>query len=155
MSQIIDLEVNDAALKAWFARYLDHVTNAQPAMHGIAEILHKHTTEAFRAQGIPPWVDLAESTKERRTATGSWPGMILHVTGTLASSYTPSSGQDYALLSSFLPYAAIQNFGGKAGRGLKATIPARRQIPVDDNQQLIPAARDDILALLADYLDNP
>lgn len=152
MSQIIDLEVNDAALNALFARFVDRVTNAEPVMLAIAETLHKHTSDAFAAQGIPPWVDLAESTKERRQADGTWPGMILHVTGTLANSYSTSAGPDYAMLSSFLPYAAIQNFDGKAGRGLKATIPARRQIPVDEHQQLIPEARDDILALLADYL---
>ncbi|WP_247532800.1 phage virion morphogenesis protein [Ralstonia pseudosolanacearum] len=152
MSQTIDLEVDDAALNAWFDRYLDRLTNAEPAMAGIAEILMQHTSDAFEAEGIPKWVALAESTKAQREEAGTWPGMILHVTGTLASSYTPSSGSDYAQLASFLPYAAIQNFGGKAGRGHSATIPARRQIPVDDDQQLIPAAREDILAFMADYL---
>ncbi len=152
MSQTIDLVVHDTALNAVFDRYQDRLTNAQPAMAGIAEILVRHTSDAFEAQGIPKWVDLAESTKAQREEAGTWPGMILHVTGTLASSYTPSSGNDYAQVTSFLPYAAIQNFGGKAGRGHSATIPARRQIPVDDNQQLLPVARDDILAFMADYL---
>ncbi|WP_104565841.1 phage virion morphogenesis protein [Ralstonia mannitolilytica] len=156
MSQIIDLEVNDAALNAWFGRYLERVTNAEPVMRKIAATLAAHTDEAFAAQGIPPWVDLADSTAKRREADGTWPGMILHVTGTLASSYTTSAGPDYAMLSSFLPYAAIQNFGGKAGRNHAATLPARRQIPVDDHQQLIPEAREDILAFLAAYFGtNP
>ncbi|WP_199026638.1 phage virion morphogenesis protein [Ralstonia sp. ASV6] len=154
MSQMIDLEVNDAALNALFARFMERATNAQPAMQEIAETLHERTSQAFEEQGIPPWVDLADSTKAKRTAAGTWPGNILHVTGTLAGSYTASSGPDYAMLSSFVEYAAIQNFGGKAGRGLAATIPARRQVPVDDNQQLLPEVRDDILAFLANYLET-
>ncbi|AXV78895.1 MULTISPECIES: phage virion morphogenesis protein [Ralstonia solanacearum species complex] len=152
MSQTIDLQVNDTALSALFDRYQDRLTNAEPAMAEIAEILMRHTSDAFAAEGIPKWVDLAESTKAQREEAGTWPGMILHVTGTLADSYTASSGNDYAQVASFLPYAAIHNFGGKAGRGHSATTPARRQIPVDDDQQLIPAAREDILAFMVDYL---
>jgi len=155
MTQMIDIEVNDAALRSWFERFTERVTQAQPAMQRIAEVLHTHTDEAFQAQGIPKWQDLADSTKKKRERAGSWPGMILHVTGELPSSYVTDSGPDYARLGSPLPYAAIQNFGGKAGRNHAAMLPARRQIPIDDNQQLIPAARDDILAILADYMDCP
>lgn len=41
-----------------------------------------------------------------------------------------------------MQYAAIQNFGGQAGRGKNVTIPERRFMPADDTGTLAPAAQD-------------
>ena len=49
-------------------------------------------------------------------------------------------------------YAAIQQFGGKAGRGHKVTIPARPFLPIRQDGTLYPTEQAAILATLNDYL---
>lgn len=49
-------------------------------------------------------------------------------------------------------YAAIQQFGGKAGRGLKVTIPARPFLPIHKDGSLYPKEQAEILNALNDYL---
>lgn len=49
-------------------------------------------------------------------------------------------------------YAAIQQFGGKAGRGHKVTIPARPFLPVRVDGSLYPEEQKAILATLNEWL---
>lgn len=49
-------------------------------------------------------------------------------------------------------YAAIQQFGGRAGRGLKVTIPARPFLPVTARGELYAGDRDRIVATLSRHL---
>lgn len=49
-------------------------------------------------------------------------------------------------------YAAIQQFGGKAGRGRKVTIPARPFLPIHQNGALYPAEQSDVLQAINAYL---
>lgn len=49
-------------------------------------------------------------------------------------------------------YAAIQQFGGTAGKGRKVKIPARPFLPVTESGDLYPAERSAILDTLNDYL---
>ncbi|MTD33956.1 phage virion morphogenesis protein [Paludibacterium denitrificans] len=51
-------------------------------------------------------------------------------------------------------YAAIQQLGGRAGRGLGVYIPARAYLPVDENGQLAPVAEAELLAILGRYFDE-
>lgn len=53
-----------------------------------------------------------------------------------------------------MQYAAIQNFGGQAGRGKKVTIPERRFMPADDTGTLAPGAQDAVLEVLDRYLSK-
>jgi phage virion morphogenesis protein len=76
---------------------------------------------------------IGESKDLRRQFTLSVTG------GTLTVSSTPK-------------YAAIQQFGGKAGRGLKVTIPARPFLPVHQDGTLYPADQAEVLAALNHYL---
>ena len=48
-------------------------------------------------------------------------------------------------------YAAIQNFGGQAGRGLKVTIPMRQYLPVDVDGTLADPAEAKLLTILDDH----
>jgi phage gpG-like protein len=57
---------------------------------------------------------------------------ILQDSGQLAASITPHSNRSSAVLSTNKVYAAIQNFGGQAGRGKKVTIPARPYMVIQD-----------------------
>jgi len=49
-------------------------------------------------------------------------------------------------------YAAIQQFGGKAGRGRKVTIPARPFLPIHRDGTLYPADQAEIIRALNAYL---
>ena len=51
-----------------------------------------------------------------------------------------------------MAYAAIHQWGGKAGRGKKVTIPSRKFMPIDDTGNLAPKARSVALAELENYL---
>lgn len=49
-------------------------------------------------------------------------------------------------------YAAIQQFGGKAGRGHKVSIPARPFLPIRQDGSLYPAEQAQVLQALNDFL---
>jgi len=49
-------------------------------------------------------------------------------------------------------YAAIQQFGGQAGRGRKVTIPARPFLPVHQDGTLYPSDQADIIDEINEYL---
>ena len=100
--------------------------NLRPLMKNIAGIFAYSTEENFKVQGRPDkWVDLAESTKKQRLKKRKWPGQILQVEGMLASSINTYYDNDSAVIGSNLPYAAIHQLGGQAGKNKSAEIPAR------------------------------
>jgi len=95
-------------------------------MKNIAGIFANYAEENFKEQGRPDkWVDLAESTKKQRLKKRKWPGQILQVEGMLASSVNTYYDNDSAVIGSNLPYAAIHQLGGQAGKNKSANIPAR------------------------------
>ena len=54
-------------------------------------------------------------------------------------------------------YAAIQQFGGQAGRGKKVTIPARPYLPLVDGVggvQLLPKTEKAITAMALQFVEN-
>ena len=54
-------------------------------------------------------------------------------------------------ISSSKPYAAIQQFGGQAGRNRKVTIPARPYMPITDDKELTSVAKDSIMQIAEQY----
>jgi phage gpG-like protein len=64
-----------------------------------------------------------------------------------------ASSSDVSVTSS-MAYSAIQQFGGKAGRGLKVTIPARPFLPVHADGTLYPEEQALIMAALNDWLTD-
>jgi phage virion morphogenesis protein len=83
--------------------------------------------------GSNRWRDLAESTKEARRKVGKWPGKKLQMSqGGLAASIHPEVHGDNLEIGSNKVYAAIHQFGGKAGRGRKVNIPARPYLVVQE-----------------------
>lgn len=95
-------------------------------MKNIAGILEDSVEENFAQQGRPKWQQLAKSTIEQRTKVNKWPGMILQMSSAgLASSITSYYDDNSAIVGTNKVYAAIHQFGGKAGRNKKVEIPAR------------------------------
>ena len=63
------------------------------------------------------------------------------------------SGNDLTV-SATMAYSAIQQFGGKAGRGHKVTIPARPYLPIRPDGTLYPQEQTLVLAAINDFLNN-
>lgn len=57
-------------------------------------------------------------------------------------------------IMSTVPYAAIHQFGGEAGRGKKVATPACPFLPIKSDGTLYPQERADIMQTLTDCIDD-
>lgn len=157
----IRLDVQDKALRQRVSALLRKLTDPSPLMAGIAQELLTQTEERFAEEG-PGWPQLAPSTAEQRGSAHP----ILQVTGALARSFLPSSGKDFAQISSNDPRAPWHFYGTAPyvirPRNKKALafgnvltkkvnhpgLPARPMLPVDENGNLTPTALEAIMEIL-------
>lgn len=138
---------------AAFNELLRRGQDLTPVMKEISQALLDQTEENFDQEGRPRWPDLAPSTIRERSRKGYWPGKMLQRTaGGLASSVEPHYDAVSAALRVAKPYAAIQQLGGKAGRGHKVTIPPRPYLPITATAELQPEAKSDVLEIFNRYL---
>ena len=126
---MIDIEINNAQK---LASILDKLANAAqdrtPLMRSIAGTMESAVLQNFDVGGRPKWLGL----KYRQ-------GTPLVDTENLMNSITSYYDNNVAEVGTNEPYAAIHQFGGKAGRGRKVDIPARPFLV------LTPQDEDDIL----------
>ena len=121
--------------------------NLRPLMKNIAGIFAYSTEENFKNEGRPDkWTELSESTIKQRTKNKQWPGMILQISGQLASSVNTYYDDDSAVMGSNLEYAAIHQLGGQAGKNKSVEIPARPYL------QLTPDDFEEILSMTENFL---
>ena len=126
---MIELEINNAQQ---IASILNKLANAAqdrtPLMRSIAGTMESAVLQNFDVGGRPKWLGL----KYRQ-------GTPLVDTENLMNSITSYYDNDSAEVGTNEPYAAIHQFGGKAGRGRKVDIPARPFLvltPQDENDIL-------------------
>lgn len=126
---MIDIEINNAQQ---IASILDKLANAAQdrtrLMRSIAGTMESAVLQNFDVGGRPKWLGL----KYRQ-------GTPLVDTENLMNSITSYYDNNVAEVGTNEPYAAIHQFGGKAGRGRKVDIPARPFLV------LTPQDEDDIL----------
>lgn len=126
---MIEIEINNARQ---IASILDKLANAAqdraPLMRSIAGTMESAVLQNFDVGGRPKWLGL----KYRQ-------GTPLVDTENLMNSITSYYDNDSAEVGTNEPYAAIHQFGGKAGRRRKVDIPARPFLV------LTPQDEDDIL----------
>jgi phage gpG-like protein len=79
---------------------------------------------------------------------------VLVDTGSLASQFHVSASGTSVTVGNSMKYAAIHQFGGKAGRGNKVTIPARPFLPIKSDGSLYPQEQVKILDALNAYLSG-
>lgn len=112
---MIEIEINNAQQ---IASILDKLANAAqdrtPLMRSIAGTMESAVLQNFDVGGRPKWLGL----KYRQ-------GTPLVDTENLMNSITSYYDNNVAEVGTNEPYAAIHQFGGKAGRGRKMDIPAR------------------------------
>jgi phage virion morphogenesis protein len=135
----LELKLNGLAMK------LKHTT---PLMRDIERALVSETLLNFQSQGRPKWAGLAPSTIARYSRQGKSVNMILQQKGFLKGSVQGSHDATSATVGAgsgpSSAYAAIQQWGGLAGRGLKSKIPSRKYIPIDEKGYLQPEAEETV-----------
>ena len=126
---MIEIEINNAQQ---IASILDKLANAAQdrtrLMRSIAGTMESAVLQNFDVGGRPKWLGL----KYRQ-------GTPLVDTENMMNSITSYYDNNVAEVGTNEPYAAIHQFGGKAGRGRKVDIPARPFLV------LTPQDEDDIL----------
>lgn len=126
---MIEIEVNNAQQIGAILDKLAHAAQDRaPLMRSIAGTMESAVLQNFDVGGRPKWLGL----KYRQ-------GTPLVDTENLMNSITSYYDNDSAEVGTNEPYAAIHQFGGKAGRGRKVDIPARPFLV------LTPQDEDDIL----------
>ena len=126
---MIEIEINNAQQIASILNKLANTAQDRtPLMRSIAGTMESAVLQNFDVGGRPKWLGL----KYRQ-------GTPLVDTENLMNSITSYYDNNIAMVGTNEPYAAIHQFGGKAGRGRKVDIPARPFLV------LTPQDEDDIL----------
>jgi len=119
---------------------LNRLVKFDPAemLDEIGQALVSSTTLRFKRSVDPagmPWLELADATKTERR--GSTPKPLVD-RGHLRDSITHRVSGDEVVVGTNMIYGAIHQFGGKAGRGKKVTIPARPYLGIsrDDEAEI-------------------
>lgn len=112
---------NTTALKD-LNRLIGQIENPARFYSAASELMLGQTQDRFKAKAGPDgnaWAPHSPNTRSRA-------GVLLEDSGTLRGGIhaAPTAAMARVRTAS-LPYAAIHNEGGKAGRGLSVTIPAR------------------------------
>jgi phage virion morphogenesis protein len=92
-------------------------------------------------------LDAIQKDKEFRKA-------ILHDTGALSRSFKKKVTKESVVVGTNLEYAAIHQFGGKAGRGRKVVIPARPYLPITQKGDLFKKVEKEIEEIITDFIEN-
>ena len=122
VARTVGIEIESAALNAALARLTTVLTNPSAAMDQIGRYLVASTLRRFERERAPdgsPWLKSARALAEggqTLTDTGRLRGSIAH---------TVTDGARAVEVGSKVLYAAIHQFGGRAGRGRRVTLPAR------------------------------
>lgn len=134
-------------------------SNTAPLMRLIRAQLLSQTQQNFRAQGRPKWKPLAASTIKSYERLGISTAGLLRRSNSLYNSIQTFSDMHSATISAgggniSKKYAAIQHWGGMAGRGRKVKIPARPYLPIDSNGNLQKEAAQGLNQVLMTYLQR-
>jgi phage virion morphogenesis protein len=143
---MITIKIDSEQLQKELKKLLQLARDRRPLMKNIAGMMHNAVEENFAQEGRPKWIPLSPKTIAARQKKGYWPGQILQQTGRLAASITQYADNDQAVVGTNAVYAAIHQFGGKAGRGKKVNIPARPYLQLTDENM------EEILKAVKEYL---
>ena len=128
-------ELDDAELKELIDRMGGAIEDMTPIMKPFGEYMILETEERFQKEESPEgkaWIPLSTVTIEMKDAINDI-DKILQAQGNLLLSIVPEAMKDGIKISTNRVYAAIHQFGGKAGRSHKVTIPARPFLGFNDS----------------------
>ena len=148
MTESIEIKIDNKEVESRLLDLAQRSENLRSLMKNITGIFAYSTEENFKNEGRPDkWTELSESTIKQRTKNKQWPGMILQVSGQLASSVNTYYDNDSAVIGSNLEYAAIHQIGGQAGKNKSIEIPTRPYLKLtdDDFEEIIAATQNFLL----------
>ena len=135
---------HDRGIDKDLRRRVARLADKGPLLKSIGEEMLPRINKRFRDQRGPDgkaWAPLAKRTIRTRTRRGHVPIRILRMRGHLAGSVNYQVGGSSLTIGTggaVEDYAAIHQFGGKAGRGRKVTIHARPYLGfADDDMDVI------------------
>ena len=158
----IKMTIDDREINRLLRRLRRKMGDLTPVMEEIGELIVSSVQENFNRGGRyskpgswrggnKKWKELAPSTIKERKRLGYYDKdtdscEILVRTGELKDSITYDAGKDYVTVGTDKVYAAIHQFGGKAGRKHAAKIPARPFLVVQDDDL------EEIKEIILDYI---
>ena len=135
MSESFEIKIDDRELQQALDKLFEKTSDLRPLMKNIAGVMADSVEENFKQEGRPEkWEELKNATIGHRTQKGYWPGKILQMRGELAASITSEYSENSAIVGTNKAYAAIHQFGGKAGRNKKTEIPARPYLKLGEKE---------------------
>ena len=140
MNNPIEIKINNAdQISQLLDKLAQGSSDLSPLMRKLAGTMEKAVLQNFESGGRPAW----EALKYRK-------GKPLVDTENLMGSITSYYDKENAIVGTNEPYAAIHQFGGKAGRGKKVEIPARPFLSLtpQDEEDLV----DDIQSYFRDLI---
>lgn len=167
------IEVRDDQVHAAFQALEERVSNAKGFLGGLGEDLVERTKRRFETSTGPDgvaWLKNSDVTlgllsdrlgKSYRKKSGALNSKgearmagkkPLIDTGHLRRQIVWQATADTLTVGATPLYAAIQQFGGQAGRNHKVTIPARPFLPVKPDGSLYPEEQAFILESLNEYI---
>lgn len=179
---MITIEVKDSGVQEALQALAKRVGNMQPILQAIGEDIMERTKERFGSGTGPDgrrWQGNAISTVQalisgarskkggvlkngnlsKKAQTSLAGKRVLIDSGYLERQFSPmNKGGTLAVTNTTLSvissakYSAIHQFGGKAGKGHKVTIPARPFLPIKSNGEIYPQDKYLILDAINDYL---
>lgn len=172
---MITVDVQDHGVQDALQALSKRVSNMQPILKAIGEDIMERTKQRFGTSTGPDglrWQGNALATVQavlarararkggvlkngnlsKKVQTGLAGKKLLVDTGSLARQFHVSANANSVTVGNSMIYAAIHQFGGKAGKGKKVTIPARPFLPVKSDGSLYPQEQRLILDALNVYL---
>jgi phage gpG-like protein len=172
---MITVDVQDQGVQDALQALSKRVSNMQPILKAIGEDIMERTKQRFgtstgpdglRWQGnsiatIQAMLASARARKggvlkngnlSKKVQTGLAGKKLLVDSGSLARQFHVSANANSVTVGNSMIYAAIHQFGGKAGKGKKVTIPARPFLPVKSDGSLYPQEQRLVLDALNAYL---
>jgi len=147
----IRIDVQDDEAQKKLRALLRKTSDLSPVLSTIGESLLNSTKDRFKSQTSPEgakWAAHSPRTIQARLARSKSPSLtILRMRGHLIGSITKQVGGDTLKVGTNKIYGAIHQFGGKAGRGRKVSIPVRPYIGMSADDWI------EVNATLDDYLE--
>lgn len=147
MAEII---ISIEELQGKLERLSKALENKTPLLRRIANTLQNVTEESFDKQASPfgeKWKPNAPKTLQKKRGN-----KILIQSGLLSQSFTQKVTGTSAQVGTNKEYAAIHQFGGKAGRNRKVIIPARPFMPIKANGEIPKDFGERLEQEVVDYL---
>lgn len=131
---MIDIKIEDREVTSHLEQLARKVRDLSPIMREISEDMLDAVQENFDKEGRPGrWPELSPAYKRWLTKNGKTGKMLNRTAAGLYHSIQPRYDSRSAIVGTNKKYAAIHHFGGAAGRGKKAKIPARPYLVLDDS----------------------